>query len=180
MKSATFATAAALAATPFAAAGLITTRAPGATCRCLPGDACWPATSSWDSLNSTVGGKLIATVPIGSVCHDPTYDEAACTALRDSWVLPQTQSVHGPRPHSYMSQHLITPPASRHLPRSCSLTSQTSLATRSQIAPPPVDWETMSATPLRSPLLRMSRRLSDLRGITIFGSLSGTLVTSKL
>lgn len=88
MKSATFATAAALAVTPFAAAGLISTRA---ACRCLPGDACWPATSSWDSLNSTVGGKLIATVPIGSVCHDPTYNETACTALRDNWVLPQTQ-----------------------------------------------------------------------------------------
>lgn len=91
MKSATFATAAALAVTPFAAAGLISTRAAGAACRCLPGDACWPATSSWDTLNSTVGGKLIATVPIGSVCHDPTYNETACTALRDNWVLPQTQ-----------------------------------------------------------------------------------------
>lgn len=91
MRSATFVTAAAMAVMPFAAAGLISTRASAATCRCLPGDACWPATSSWDSLNSTVGGKLIATVPIGSVCHDPTYDEAACTALRDSWVLPQTQ-----------------------------------------------------------------------------------------
>ncbi|KKY37574.1 putative isoamyl alcohol [Diaporthe ampelina] len=77
MKSTTFATAVAVAAMPFAAAGLIPTRAPDAACRCLPGDACWPATSSWDSLNTTVGGKLIATVPIGSVCHDPTYDEAA-------------------------------------------------------------------------------------------------------
>lgn len=75
-----------------AAAGLVPTRAAdAATCHSLPGDASWPATSSWDSLNSTVGGKLIATVPIGSVCHDPTYNETACTALRDAWVLPQTQ-----------------------------------------------------------------------------------------
>ncbi|KAB8204083.1 hypothetical protein BDV34DRAFT_198156 [Aspergillus parasiticus] len=57
-------------------------------CYCLPGDSCWPSTSSWESLNSTVGGRLVATVPIGSPCHDPTYDAAACAALKSNWTTP--------------------------------------------------------------------------------------------
>ncbi|EAW08572.1 putative isoamyl alcohol oxidase [Aspergillus clavatus NRRL 1] len=59
-------------------------------CRCLPGDSCWPSQSSWDALNSTVGGRLIATVPLGSPCHDPTYDADACKALQADWNLPET------------------------------------------------------------------------------------------
>ncbi|KAJ5151454.1 uncharacterized protein N7482_010706 [Penicillium canariense] len=51
------------------------------TCRCSPGDACWPAPSAWASLNSNVGGRLVATVPIGSPSHDPTYNTTACAAL---------------------------------------------------------------------------------------------------
>ncbi|KAH8900512.1 isoamyl alcohol oxidase [Thozetella sp. PMI_491] len=59
-------------------------------CRCFPGDSCWPSSSDWATLNATVGGRLVATVPIGSVCHDPTYNETACTALQSAWSLPQT------------------------------------------------------------------------------------------
>ncbi|KAG5656754.1 hypothetical protein KAF25_010307 [Fusarium avenaceum] len=64
--------------------------ASSAKCRCLPGDACWPSNSAWAKLNTTVSGALIKTVPIGSPCHDPTYDEAACAALQDSWTLVET------------------------------------------------------------------------------------------
>lgn len=60
-------------------------------CRCMPGDVCWPSSSAWETLNSTVGGKLLATVPIGSPCHDPTYDEEACITLRAAWTRPLTQ-----------------------------------------------------------------------------------------
>ena len=60
-------------------------------CRCLPGDACWPSSATWNKLNATVGGRLVATVPIGSPCHDPTYDEAACTALQNEWTSTSTQ-----------------------------------------------------------------------------------------
>ncbi|KAI9159084.1 FAD-linked oxidoreductase ZEB1 [Paramyrothecium foliicola] len=59
-------------------------------CRCLPGDQCWPSEGTWAQLNSTVGNRLVASKPIGSPCHDPTYDEAACTALRNSWSNPLT------------------------------------------------------------------------------------------
>ncbi|TDZ67337.1 FAD-linked oxidoreductase ZEB1 [Colletotrichum trifolii] len=98
MKSSALVATAAFAAAPFAAAGVLPKRADD-SCRCLPGDACWPSTDSWNTLNTTVGGKLIATVPIGSVCHDPNYDEAACTALRNSWTLPET---HFPSSSSVM------------------------------------------------------------------------------
>lgn len=59
-------------------------------CHCFPGDSCWPSIAKWNALNTTVGGRLIATVPIGTPCHDPTYDAAACAALKEAWELPQT------------------------------------------------------------------------------------------
>lgn len=61
------------------------------TCRCLPADDCWPSESEWDGLNSTVSGNLVKVVPIGAVCHDPTYDEAACAEVKASWNNVQTQ-----------------------------------------------------------------------------------------
>ncbi|EED16287.1 isoamyl alcohol oxidase, putative [Talaromyces stipitatus ATCC 10500] len=63
---------------------------PTGQCRCMPTDSCWPSASSWAALNSTIGGRLIATVPIGSPCHDPNYDADACAALQSAWNLPQT------------------------------------------------------------------------------------------
>ncbi|KAH8887140.1 isoamyl alcohol oxidase [Thozetella sp. PMI_491] len=57
-----------------------------ADCYYLPSDPGWPSLSKWNALNATVGGRLIKTVPIGAVCHDPWYDEAACTALRGNWT----------------------------------------------------------------------------------------------
>lgn len=60
-------------------------------CHVLPGDAAWPKDDSWAKLNSTVSGKLVKTVPIGSPCHDPTYDETACNALKAQWTNPLTQ-----------------------------------------------------------------------------------------
>ncbi|KXH56739.1 FAD binding domain-containing protein [Colletotrichum salicis] len=54
-------------------------------CKCFPGDSCWPATAQWDALNTTVGGNLIATVPLGAPCHDPVYDAATCATLQSEW-----------------------------------------------------------------------------------------------
>jgi hypothetical protein len=59
-------------------------------CRCVPGDVCWPSSATWNSFNATVHGRLIATVPQASVCHDPFYDEAACAGLKEGWDLTQT------------------------------------------------------------------------------------------
>lgn len=62
-----------------------------APCRYLPGDQGWPSVEQWSQLNASVSGRLIATVPGGHVCHDPTYDAAACAALQQAWPFPQTQ-----------------------------------------------------------------------------------------
>lgn len=55
-------------------------------CKCFPGDACWPSTAEWSALNATVEGRLIATVPLGSPCHDPGYDEEQCAYLQEQWT----------------------------------------------------------------------------------------------
>ena len=60
-------------------------------CKCMPGDACWPSIEDWNALNSSIGGKLVATVPIGSPCHDPTYVEAECLSLQQQWFMPEVQ-----------------------------------------------------------------------------------------
>lgn len=53
------------------------------TCRSIPGDATWPSAEDWSRLNTTVNGRLSATVPLGHVCHDPTYNETQCAELID-------------------------------------------------------------------------------------------------
>lgn len=63
------------------------------TCRYLPGDAGWPSVSTWKALNSSVGGRLVATVPLGSPCHDPTYNAKECAALQSEWLDPSLQLV---------------------------------------------------------------------------------------
>jgi hypothetical protein len=65
----------------------------GSTCKCFPGDACWPVQEQWDHLNSTVGGRLIATAPLGSPCHDPNYDVEACRLLQEQWLYSGVQYV---------------------------------------------------------------------------------------
>ncbi|KAL5113209.1 hypothetical protein ACEQ8H_008916 [Pleosporales sp. CAS-2024a] len=54
-------------------------------CKCFPGDACWPSEREWSAFNVTVGGRLVKTVPIGSPCHDPNYDEAACKQVQQQF-----------------------------------------------------------------------------------------------
>ncbi|KAM0797358.1 FAD/FMN-containing isoamyl alcohol oxidase MreA [Usnea florida] len=58
-------------------------------CRCYPAEPCWPSPSDWAALNTSVGGRLIATVPLGSPCHDPTYNATVCKTLQENWVWPQ-------------------------------------------------------------------------------------------
>ncbi|GAB1314565.1 6-hydroxy-D-nicotine oxidase [Madurella fahalii] len=65
----------------------------GKTCKCFPGDACWPSEHEWDAFNRTVGGRLIKTIPLGSPCHDPHYNEALCEEVRAQWKLAPTHLV---------------------------------------------------------------------------------------
>ena len=55
------------------------------TCRYIPGDRGWPTQDDWGQLNTTVGGRLIATDPQAHVCHTPTPNNTACDALRAPW-----------------------------------------------------------------------------------------------
>lgn len=58
------------------------------TCRLLPSDASWPSAEKWKALNSTIRGNLIRTLPAAHVCHDPTYDAAACAKVQAEWQNP--------------------------------------------------------------------------------------------
>lgn len=75
-----------------------------ALCRSFPGDKSWPADKDWDAFNQTVGGRLIATVPIGAVCHDTfpgvEYDAQKCAEVRDLWPKPE---LHELTTHSTMA-----------------------------------------------------------------------------
>ncbi len=60
-------------------------------CRYMPGDAAWPSANAWRELNATVGGRLIATVPLAAPCHDPTYDAQQCAAIKSNWTFSPLQ-----------------------------------------------------------------------------------------
>jgi len=47
-------------------------------CRCRPSEPCWPSTSEWQSLNSSIDGNLAAVRPFAYVCHDPTFSKEGC------------------------------------------------------------------------------------------------------
>ncbi|KAH7109428.1 FAD binding domain-containing protein [Dendryphion nanum] len=100
-----------------------------ADCRCLPTDSCWPSRDVWSKLNSTVDGKLVATVPIGSPCHDPTYDANACEALKKQWFNPLT---HVPSSHSIMQSYFANQSCDPFTDRSvpCSLGNYVSYSVR--------------------------------------------------
>ncbi|RYP65454.1 hypothetical protein DL769_006309 [Monosporascus sp. CRB-8-3] len=70
-------------------------------CRCFPGNACWLTPAEWAAFNETVGGRLVATVPMASVCHYDyfaAYDAAACADLQAVWNYPQTHYVTSSSP----------------------------------------------------------------------------------
>lgn len=60
-------------------------------CRVLPGDPSWPDRHDWNTLNSSLSGRLIETIPLGRPCHHPNYNEEECQALRTSWRRPHVQ-----------------------------------------------------------------------------------------
>ena len=51
-------------------------------CYCKPGQSCWPTAANWASLNSSIGGNLVAVQPVASPCHNPNYDAAACAVVQ--------------------------------------------------------------------------------------------------
>jgi hypothetical protein len=70
-------------------------------CRTFPGDPNWPTAHDWAVLNKTVSGRLIRTIPIGSVCHIPNYSSTACSAVQAEW--------HDPSLHYFTSSSIMAP-----------------------------------------------------------------------
>jgi hypothetical protein len=62
-----------------------------AGCKAFPGDQAWPSTADWDAFNQTVGGRLVATVPLGTPCHGSTFDNATCEDLKSKWQAEEIQ-----------------------------------------------------------------------------------------
>ncbi|KAJ7642523.1 hypothetical protein B0H17DRAFT_882855, partial [Mycena rosella] len=58
-----------------------------------------PTRQIWDTFNHSIDGRLIKTIPIGSPCHDPTYNEGQCNTIRQNWHIPD---FHIPNPSSIM------------------------------------------------------------------------------
>ncbi|KAI1393001.1 FAD-binding domain-containing protein [Hypoxylon trugodes] len=92
-----------------AAVGLRISDLGDSQCRVIPGDTTWPSEDDWNLLNQTVGGKLIATVPIASPCHRSSegnadsFDQSKCDALRDEWFFPKTHLESPSSPMAYQA-----------------------------------------------------------------------------
>ncbi|KAH7139048.1 hypothetical protein B0J11DRAFT_588690 [Dendryphion nanum] len=57
------------------------------SCKCIPGETCWPSQADFASLNKTLAGRLIQGIPPGSVCYtsQPNYNISACETVLRSW-----------------------------------------------------------------------------------------------
>ncbi|KAF2468315.1 FAD-binding domain-containing protein [Lindgomyces ingoldianus] len=86
----------------------LTRAAPVAQCRSIPGDTAWPSSADWATLNNTVDGRLIATIPLAAPCHKAlfnlpnlAFDLARCEALRTVWYYPETHLQSASSPMAY-------------------------------------------------------------------------------
>jgi hypothetical protein len=87
-------------------------------CRCFPGDSCWPTADQWDEFNKTLGGKLIATIPIASACHldaFESYNAQKCADLQSIWGFPET---HYTTSSSVMTPFFANASCDPYLPKS--------------------------------------------------------------
>ncbi|OTA66087.1 FAD-binding domain-containing protein [Hypoxylon sp. EC38] len=98
-------------------------------CKYLPGDANWPSQDEWSALNNTVHGRLIATIPLGSPCHDPTYNEELCFSLQEQWLY---SSIHLDSSSSIMAPLFANQSCDPWQPRSkpCTLGNYVSYAVK--------------------------------------------------
>ncbi|KAF2449794.1 FAD-binding domain-containing protein [Karstenula rhodostoma CBS 690.94] len=105
----------AISASSFATSKLPTRGSDNTECRYLPGDKCWPRSNQWGQLNTSVCGRLVATVPRGHVCHDPTYNDTACEDLRSELLFPRA---HFDDPSDFMSPFFQNATCDPYTPRS--------------------------------------------------------------
>ncbi|KAI0838428.1 FAD/FMN-containing isoamyl alcohol oxidase MreA [Hypoxylon sp. FL0890] len=91
----------------FAKASVGNTTTP-AGCRSIPSDSSWPSLTKWSTLNKTVGGNLVATIPLAAPCHEtlfgkpnPFFNQEKCDALRNVWFFPTTHLPSSSSPMEY-------------------------------------------------------------------------------
>lgn len=69
---------------------------PQSTCKCYPGESCWPSQGKWNQLSAEVGGRLSVELPPGLPCF-ATYegqvvvgvnDPAKCAEVTSKWSDP--------------------------------------------------------------------------------------------
>ncbi|KAF2755342.1 isoamyl alcohol oxidase [Pseudovirgaria hyperparasitica] len=92
------------------------------SCKCYPGDHCWPAADKWNALNTTVNGALRSVVPAAAVCHEsfqgsPTYNAEACAEVNknihsESWWTDQPIETMW----TYWSNNTCTPDSPKERP----------------------------------------------------------------
>jgi hypothetical protein len=77
-----------------------------ASCRCFPGDTCWPTKAQWNKFNDTIGGNLIPSIPLAAICHDndefTAFNPVDCAVLQNRWYLPETHLASSSSPMSYL------------------------------------------------------------------------------
>ncbi|KAK2774464.1 hypothetical protein CKAH01_03697 [Colletotrichum kahawae] len=55
-------------------------------CKCTPLDNCWPQTSTWNALNASISGQLIAVQPVAVSCYSgPFFNNDTCTEVIANW-----------------------------------------------------------------------------------------------
>ncbi|KAK6829556.1 FAD binding domain protein [Apiospora arundinis] len=69
---------------------LTPTSAEDGNCKCFPGDPCWPSESEWAAFNRTVGGRLVATVPLAAPAITHPWPPTTLSPA------PPSSSPHGP------------------------------------------------------------------------------------
>ncbi|KAL4806168.1 chanoclavine-I synthase oxidoreductase protein [Aspergillus unguis] len=81
------------------------------SCRCRPDEPCWPSPEQWAALNDSINGHLVRLSPIGRVCHEPFYDETACTEVRrlagDTGWRASQPGIVAPREHTCLTLSLL-------------------------------------------------------------------------
>lgn len=75
----------------YGAAAAVAPKPPAPQCKTFPGDAAWPSQAEWSNFNKTVGGRLVATVPLGAPCHGATFNSAVCEDLKTQWQAEKIQ-----------------------------------------------------------------------------------------
>lgn len=87
----------------------------------VPGDSCWPSIDSWNSLNTTVSGKLILDTPPAISCYPGPYEDAEqCAYVLSQWRNSTFQSL-SPVGYVYPTVDSCLPVAAGQTPGNCTL-----------------------------------------------------------